>query len=63
MDRTLDNAVDAILVAAAGILEAEQLRALAEQVEHLAQLVDDRDQAAETYRAAAALRAFADNLD
>ncbi len=58
----LENALDVLLVAAAGALTASQMRDMADNVEHLAQLIDDEREAAECYRAAGALRGFADNL-
>ena len=59
----MDNAVDALLVAAAGALDPEQLRAMAANVEHLAQLLDETVEAEEAYRAAKALRGFADSIE
>jgi hypothetical protein len=53
------NTTDVMVLAIGGYLNPEELQAIAENIEHLAQLVDDPGDAAETYRAAAAIRSVA----
>ena len=58
----MDNALDVLLVATAGEVDSATMRTIASNVEHLAQMIDDESEAAECYRAAAALRGFAIKL-
>jgi hypothetical protein len=53
------NATDTFILAAAGYLTAGELAAIAENIDHLAQLVDDPKEAEVAYGVAAALRGFA----
>ena len=56
----LNNHTDAFILAAAGAVDPEGLLAMADNLVHLAQFVDDPADAAEAYRAAAAIRTMAD---
>ena len=62
-DAAMDNALDAVLVAAAGALDPVHLREMAANAENLAQLLEDTDEAGEAFQAAAALRGFAEAID
>jgi hypothetical protein len=55
----LNNHTDAFILAAAGVVNPDGLLAIADNIEHLAQFVDDPADAAEAYRAAAAIRTLA----
>jgi hypothetical protein len=54
------NLADAIIVAAGGALDPEALEALADNLQHLVQLLDEPADIREASRAAAALRTLAD---
>jgi hypothetical protein len=54
------NSTDAFILALGGAVGSADLLAVAENIEHLAQLIDDVDDAREAYRAAAAIRTIAD---
>jgi hypothetical protein len=51
------------LVLACAVLDAPQLLLVADRLAHLAQLVDDPEQATDCYRAIGALRTIADAVD
>ncbi len=52
-----------VLALAVGVLDAASIHLVADRAEHLAQLLDDPEQAQHAYRTIGTLRAIADAVD